>query len=250
MGNFHVIRRRLDALLWALLPGICILCNARSGVAADLCGHCRLALPWLESPCLQCALPLPNPGESICDACRSNPPPYVKTVAAFRYSEPVSRMIHRVKFRGSRVDARVLGALVAVRVASAYTTQPLPDLVVPVPLSHRRLMRRGHNQAALLARWVVGALGTSFDTDACRRVRDTPPQSGLSRSARPRNLTDAFATRRRFDGLLIAVVDDVMTTGTTVASLTRTLLAEDASEVHVWAAARTLQPARVSTLLE
>lgn len=159
-------------------------------------------------------------------------------------------MIHRLKFHGSRIDARVLGALVASRVADTYGAAPLPDLVVPVPLSRRRLLRRGHNQAALLARWLVGALDTTFTTDVCWRVRDTPPQAGLSRSARLRNLTDAFAARRRLDDLRIAVVDDVMTTGTTVASLTRTLLEEGAREVHVWTAARTLPPARESTLLE
>ncbi len=159
-------------------------------------------------------------------------------------------MIHRLKFRGSRIDARVLGALVASRVAEAYASEPLPDLVVPVPLSRRRLLQRGHNQAALLARWLVAALGITFDTNACRRVRETPPQSGLSRTARLRNLTDAFAARRRFDDLRVAVVDDVMTTGTTVASLTQMLLNEGAREVHVWAAARTLQPAREPTLLE
>ena len=155
-------------------------------------------------------------------------------------------MVHRLKFRGSRIDARVLGGLLASAVAAAYAAQPMPDVIVPVPLSRRRLMRRGHNQAALLAQW----LGATFEPTACERVRDTPPQAGLSRTLRLRNLTDAFATRRRFDDQCVAVVDDVMTTGTTVASLTRTLLAAGAKEVHVWVAARTLPPSSESALLE
>ena len=186
----------------------------------------------------------------VCDACRSQPPPNSRTVAALRYSEPVTRMIHRLKFRGSRVDARVLASVLASRIANAYAGQPLPDLIVPVPLSRRRLLRRGHNQAALLARWLVGPCGVPIDPGACTRVRDTPPQAGLSRTHRLRNLIDAFAASRRLDDLCVAVVDDVMTTGSTVAALTRTLLAAGAKEVHVWIAARTLQPARESALLE
>jgi ComF family protein len=241
MHHFDAVRRRFDQLLWRLLPGVCVLCDAPTGIAADLCEHCCAALPRLEAPCPRCALPLQNPDDALCAACRARPPPYARTVAALRYSEPVTRMIHRLKFRGSRIDARVLGGLLAASIATAYAQQSPPDLVVPVPLSRRRLLRRGHNQAALLARW----LGRPFEPAACERVRDTPPQAGLSRARRLHNLADAFATRRRFDDVSVAVVDDVMTTGTTVGSLSRTLLAAGAREVHVWAAAT-----HESTLLE
>jgi len=148
-------------------------------------------------------------------------------------------MIHRLKFRGSRIDARVLGGLLASVIADSYADQPLPDLIVPVPLSRRRLTRRGHNQAALLARW----LGVPFDPLACERVRDTPPQAGLSRTRRLHNLTDAFATSRRFDDLCVAVVDDVMTTGATLDELALTLKRAGAARVVNWVVARTLPPA-------
>lgn len=246
MHYFDAVRARFDRLVWGLLPGVCVLCDVPTDVAADLCEHCCAALPRLEAPCPRCALPLQNPGDAFCAACQSRPPPYARTVAALRYSEPVTRMIHRLKFRGSRIDARVLGGLLAASIMAAYKQQSLPDLVVPVPLSRRRLRRRGHNQAALLARW----LGTPFDPSACERVRDTPPQAGLSRARRLHNLADAFASRRRFDDLCVAVVDDVMTTGTTVGFLSQTLLAAGAREVHVWAAARTLHPTHESRLLE
>lgn len=243
MHRLRTVLRRVDNVLWALLPGVCILCDARSDVTADLCDHCRSALPQLPTPCPRCALPLSGSietaaTEALCDACRSHTPPYTRTVAALRYAEPVTRMVHRLKFRGSRTDARVLGGLLASAVANAYADRPMPDVIVPVPLSRRRLQRRGHNQAVLLAQW----LDVPFEPMVCERIRDTPPQAGLSRTLRLRNLTDAFATSGRFDDRCVAVVDDVMTTGTTVASLARTLLAAGASEVHVWTAARTLPP--------
>ncbi len=159
-------------------------------------------------------------------------------------------MVHRLKFNGSRIDARVLGHLLADAIRAAYTCEPLPQLILPVPLSRARLLRRGHNQAALLARWVGGALDLPVDYHACRRVRNTPPQTGLRRSARLRNLAGAFSANGALADLRVAIVDDVMTTGSTVTALARVLLAAGAAEVHVWAAARTPEPHCVQQALE
>ena len=236
------IHARLDALLWLLLPGICVLCNERSGVAMDLCAHCYTALPWLVNPCPGCALPLLQPAAPRCAACAARPPPFQRTVAALRYDDSVTRMIQRVKFAGSRVDARVLGSLLGEQVRQAYRTEVKPDVITPVPLSRARLLQRGHNQAALFARWVGTVSMTPVDYDLCVRTRHTPPQTGLGRTARLRNLSGAFSVRRPIAGLRIAILDDVMTTGATVTALARTLLAADAEAVHVWAVARTMEP--------
>jgi ComF family protein len=110
-----------------------------------------------------------------------------------------------------------------------------------VPLSRTRLLRRGHNQAALLARWAGSALDrdVSIDYRSCRRTRDTPPQTGLNRTTRLRNLEGAFGVTRSLTGARVAVVDDVMTTGSTATALAHALLDAGAAEVHVWAVART-----------
>jgi ComF family protein len=236
------LRAHLDNLLWYLLPGICVLCNERSGVAMDLCPHCRDAMPWLVHACPQCALPLIRPGAPRCDACEVRPPPFARTVAAFRYAEPIAQMVQRVKFGGSRIDARVLGSLLAEQVDTAYRDAEKPDLIVPVPLSLLRLLRRGHNQAALIARWVGRGSRLTVDYDLCERKRHTRAQTGLSRAARLRNLSGAFTVRRPIDGECIAILDDVMTTGATVTALSRALSAAGARSVHVWAVARTMEP--------
>ncbi len=244
------IRRALDAWLWRVLPGICVLCSQPSLVAMDLCSHCRAALPWVERACVSCALPLGDPGAVHCNACKAHPPPFGRAVAPLGYVEPVTRMVHRLKFRGNPIDARVLGTLLADAIRAAYTRDALPQLVLPVPLSRVRLLRRGHNQAALLARWVGAELALPVDYRACRRVRNTPPQTGLSRNARLRNLTSAFAAARALPPEPVAIVDDVMTTGSTAAALARVLLAAGASEVHIWAAARTGEPHSMPQALE
>src|SRR5512147_1431708 len=193
------LHRRLDSLVWALLPGICILCNARTHVAADLCEACRVSLPIIEGPCRRCASAVTDTEDGLCVACRLRPPPFVRTVVALRYAEPVTRMIHRLKFHGSRTDARVLGTLLAARIHDEYRHDAsAPRVAIPVPLSRKRLLRRGHNQAALLARWVCSAFDhdVSVDYRSCSRIRDTPPQTGLDRAARLRNLEGAFSVTR------------------------------------------------------
>jgi ComF family protein len=236
------LRQHLDTLVWQLLPGICILCNERSGIAMDLCVQCRAALPTLGRACRTCALPLTNLDEQFCGTCRAQPPPFARTVAALSYAEPVTGMIHRLKFGGSRIDARVLGGLLGDRIRDVYGLEPLPQMILPVPLSSARLFRRGHNQAALLARWVGSTLDLRVDYHCCRRIRNTPPQAGLRRRARLHNLSGAFAVRGNLSVQHVAILDDVITTGSTAAALTRRLLAAGAQQVDVWAAARTPEP--------
>ena len=234
------IRRRLDDLSWTLLPGQCVLCDQPSGERADLCAACDRALPWLDAACSRCALP---GAEALCDECRCHPPPFDRAIAPLRYAAPVIGMIHRLKFAGSRIDARVLGGLLARRIHDSV--HDAPHVIVPVPLGSARLLRRGHNQAALLARWVGDELAIPVDYRACTRIRQTPPQTGASRATRLRNLAGAFAVDGSFAGRRVAIVDDVLTTGSTVAEVARTLRAAAAETIDVWCAARTVPASHI-----
>jgi ComF family protein len=148
-------------------------------------------------------------------------------------------MIHRIKYGGSLVDARVLASLLADRVATEYAEGDIPGLITPIPLSWRRLARRGHNQAALIARYVGQRLNIRVHYDVLRRTRHTPPQAQLSRSARRANLSQAFRLRGALPAPRITLIDDVLTTGATLRAATRTLKAAGAAEVHIWVLART-----------
>jgi len=232
-----------DRLIRSLFPGACLLCDLSlpPGQDLDLCAHCRAALPWIVDACTRCGLPLPAGDASPCRHCRDQPPPYAITIAPLRYEEPVAHWIRRLKDHMGMVEGRTLGLLLADAAAAAYSHGAAPDALIPVPLTTGRLARRGHNQALALALPVARRLRIPVLRTAARRVRRTPPQRGLKLEERLHNLTGAFATRRDLSGWRIGIVDDVLTTGTTVAELTRTLIAAGATEVHVLCAARAVR---------
>jgi ComF family protein len=215
-------------LLSALFGGSCFLCRGAAGEL--LCAECRDELPRLPTPaCPRCALASPR-GEP-CGRCLAEPPPYEATVAALAYDFPADVLIHALKFRGELALAPFLGALLFQKMESV-------DLIVPVPLSRERLRERGYNQAVEIAR----AAGRAIELDLCIRQRDTPQQADLPWSERQRNVRGAFACTRRVDGQSVAVVDDVMTTGATLAEVAATLKAAGAARVVNWVIARTLPP--------
>jgi ComF family protein len=218
------MRARLARLVFG---GTCFVC--RGAARETLCEHCDADLPRLREPaCPRCALD--SPSGALCGRCLAQPPHYDATVAALAYRFPADALVHALKFRGELALAPLLGGLILER-----TRNTSADCIVPVPLSRERLRERGYNQAVEIARHLGGRL----ELDACVRERDAPPQTGLDREARRRNVRGAFRCRRSFAGERVAVVDDVMTTGATLDELARTLKAAGAASVVNWVVCRT-----------
>ena len=144
--------------------------------------------------------------------------------------------IHGLKYHAGFLHAHALGTLMARELARRRA--PLPQLLIPVPLHRQRLFWRGYNQAAELARAMTRTLGVAVDSGAARRVRRTDDQIGRSAAERRRNVKGAFALERPLDGLHVALLDDVMTTGATLAELARSCRHAGARRIEVWAAAR------------
>lgn len=116
----------------------------------------------------------------------------------------------------------------------------VPEVLVPVPLHRARLRERGFNQAVEIARPLARRLGLGLNLDSCERVRNTAEQTRLDAAARSKNLRGAFRVVRPFPYRHVAIVDDVLTTGNTVASLAGSLRAVGVEEVEVWSCARAL----------
>jgi ComF family protein len=176
----------------------------------------------------------------LCGECLRTPPSFDDVVTAFDYRFPIDRLVQRFKFSADLAAGAYLGEALARTVVAV----PAPDLVLASPASAARLRERGFNPALVLARHVKARLGVALDARGLSKVRHTPPQSGLDRAGRRRNLRGAFSVRRRLDGLHVAVVDDVMTTGATLSALAAVLKDGGAARVSGWVVARTPEPLR------
>lgn len=228
---------RLASLGARFLPDACALCTAPAPRGRHLCPACERALPRLAAGCPVCAAPAdpalagaPLP----CGRCQRRPPPYRAVRAPFRYASPVDRLVQGGKYSG-RLDWLALLAQHLVR--HLGDAGACVDLVVPVPLHRTRLRSRGYNQSLELARPVARALGLPL-RHALGRVRATRPQAGLPAAERRANLRRAFAPRAPVANARIALVDDVMTSGATVAAAAASLRAAGAASVEVWVVAR------------
>jgi ComF family protein len=152
----------------------------------------------------------------------------------------MDRLIHRFKFSANLAAGAYLGEALAF----AAARDSRPDLVVVSPSTSARLRERGFLPPLVLARRVGSRLGIAVDAHVVRKVRHTPPQTGLDRSSRRRNVAGAFAVSRRLEGLHVAVVDDVMTTGATLSGIAAELKDAGAARVSGWVVARTPEPPR------
>jgi len=218
-----------------LFGGSCFLC--RGAAAALLCARCDAELPRLGAErCPRCALA--SPGGAVCGRCLAAPPAYDATVAALEYRFPADVLVHALKFRAELALAPLLGGLVSERVRRS---EPV-DCVVPVPLSRRRLAERGFNQSLEIARRLDGAIRARLSPELCRRTRDTAAQMGLPLAEREGNVAGAFRCPNPIDGAIVAVLDDVMTTGTTLDAVAAELKRAGAARVVNWVVARTPPP--------
>jgi ComF family protein len=219
-------------------PSPCEVCRGWS--TAALCAACLARFAAPRPRCSRCGLGL-GVAAPACGACLHQPPPFAHTVCVADYGFPWDRLVADFKFHGRAELAGVLAQAMASTVRTDGTE--LPDWVLPVPMSGRRLAERGYNQAWELARRLAAALALPASASLLLRPVDAAHQIELGRAERLRNLRNAFmvdpARRATLRGRRVALVDDVMTTGATAHAAAEALLRAGAAAVDVWVLART-----------
>ncbi|MEZ5799103.1 MAG: double zinc ribbon domain-containing protein [Paracoccaceae bacterium] len=238
----------LQRAIRAIYPPQCMTCNALVASDFGLCAQC-----WRETPfitglvCCKCGSPLPGEAadaDAICDECLQTARPWAQGRAAMLYGGNARKMILALK-HGDRMElARPAGGW--LRQAALPLLRPT-TLLVPVPLHWTRMLRRKYNQSALLAAALAAAAGVEHCPDALRRHRNTGSQEGRDRDARFHNVTGAFSVHpgraARVRDRSVLLVDDVMTSGATLAAAAEACLAGGAAEVSVLALARVAKEA-------
>jgi ComF family protein len=247
------INRTAQAALDVVLPPRCLACGEQVGAPAGLCAACWQGLDLISQPfCACCGIPFEfediGGGEGVvCGECTRRRPDFEHARAVMLYAEASRDLVLKLK-RGDRTDAAPAFAAWMARAGGALLDEA--DLIAPVPLHRSRLFGRRFNQSALLANALGRRTGLPVIPNLLVRVRPTPSQGGLTRLGRWRNVQGAFALRSGFEptieGRRVLLVDDVLTTGATAESCTRTLKRAGAEAVDVLALARVAGPSQGS----
>lgn len=224
----------------------CLLCHGPCSARADFCSTCFADLPWNRHCCPRCAEPLPAHNHpQTCQNCCLMEPHFDHCQIPLRYEFPVNELLLAAK--NAKPD--LLKPLTRCLTGHIKDRDvPLPDLLVPVPLHPIKQRKRGFNQSGLVAQRLSKALSVPVSHNLIIKIRDIAQQKHLSRLERQHNLKRSFrvdlteARELRGKAPRVALVDDIVTTGTTVNQLAKQLIRAGFENIDVWAIART--PAR------
>lgn len=213
-----------------LLEESCVLC----GVAADqqICQDCYQCLPhMLNKPyCPRCMLYLP-PKELHCKNCQENNFYFDRIISGFEYAFPLNRILHKLKYSNSLEYSHVLSQLFWNAISKRL--HKLPDIIIPVPLHINKHKLRGFNHVNELIRELRHSNPDSKILEI-ERIKETKAQATLNRQERINNLADAFVINADLKNLSVAIIDDVVTTGSTVNELAKLCKQKGARQVEIW----------------
>lgn len=220
-----------------LLPPRCILCENPGFDSKDLCLPCYHDLRRNVHCCYRCAEPfeIAPSTPQLCGRCISNAPAFEETHAPFLFTDRMRHLITELKFGHRYRNARLLGQLLAEELGQNVEH---PQCIIPMPLHRLRYCERGFNQSLEIARHVSRMLDVPVVLNACERKRNNPHQAGLSARQRRKNIVGAFQASSALSYQHVAILDDVMTTGSTVNALATTLKKAGVERIDVWVCAR------------
>ena len=229
---------RLQKLLNWLAPKMCIACHSPLlDSRLPCCSTCYAELPFQHETCTYCGQRFTGPGD-YCGACLAQPPTYDRCFCPFEYAAPIDQQIIKLKYHQNPYIARDIAAMLAVELETANIARP--ELLIPVPLHRTRLRQRGYNQSALLAKHLGKQLGIPVDYHSLTKHKHTANQAELSLTARQNNLKNAFRVSRPIKASHVAIIDDVITTGSTAREIAKILKRKGVVYIQVWGVAHTL----------
>lgn len=227
--------KKLQTALDLALPRICELCKQYSNTDTHLCSFCYESLSPNSCPCLICAEPVDIQHPLGCYRCHSASFAFEQCIAPWLYSEEMRYLIRRWKFEGA---THLTNTLCKLFLSETGTQTPDVDILVPTPLHWRRQLSRGFNQSKLIANALGRRLNLPVLESLKRQKYSTPQHKTRHRADRQLNEYHFIATQQ-LQGLRVALIDDVITTGSTANAASKSLLNAGADKVQLWCLART-----------
>ncbi|STY28392.1 competence protein ComF [Legionella wadsworthii] len=229
------MRQKIWSLTQSLrLHSLCVLCNQFHDDKMAVCNSCIELMTPLGAACRYCAYPLADPHFLACGRCIKKPPSFDRAFINYIFEEPLRNLLHQFKYH----NGLYLGSfLCQLMLLSLPNHENLPECLIPVPMHPQRIKARGFNQAAVLTRLLAKKLKLPFDLTKCQKVLNTKPQASLDGEQRKKNLREAFKTQK-MPWKHVAIIDDLLTTGSTANEIACTLKKSGVAKVDVWCCAR------------
>ncbi len=234
---------KLSRVIDSLIPRHCLFCLEQTSGNNDLCPHCRTHIQHNKLACQRCALPLSTSDSSICGNCLSHQYYYNQVYSPFIYTDAIRYLIRQLKYHNKIHYAQTLARLF-IQSSTQFQDFQLPEVLIPMPMHTQRLQQRGYNQALELARFFAAHFQLQLDYKSLLRTRPTLLQAGLNAKERQKNVKNAFNINKhahisRLSGIQhIALIDDVMTTGSTLNEAAKILRQSGIKRVDAWIIAR------------
>ncbi len=220
-------------------PLYCQLCLNRCKHSLALCEKCQALLPYNSHCCKICAVPLPE-NQSICGVCQlKTQHDYQQIYSPFLYQQGIVYLIQQFKYQGHPAFGKTLALLYKNWIQDQSITYP--EALIPIPLHPVRFRQRGYNQSLEISRILAKQLNITLDYQLLKRTHNNPKQSLLSASQRKDNIHGVFSLNSSTPSYQhIAIVDDVVTTGSTVAEAAKILQTVGIKKIDVWSIARVI----------
>ena len=220
-----------------IFPPQCISCYTPTGETAALCSACWDSISFIGSPlCDRCGTPfeIDTPDNTICAGCSYRKPQFDRSRSVFKYDDHSRQIITNFKYRDNTYTS---DAFARWMMRSGVDILKNSDILAPVPLHRLKLIKRRYNQSALLVNSIAKMTYIEKHNNLLLRVKNTPPQAGLTYKQRFGNMSGAFKLNSKYKNIIkgkrICLVDDVLTTGATIEACAKILKKSGAAKVHV-----------------
>ena len=205
-------------------PNVCPMCGKTLKSGEILCKKCKSEVKYIREPlCKKCGKQLDEDEKEYCGDCKSHVHIYDAGIAVFAYNDCIKKSIYDFKYKDMKIYSRFYGKEMW-EYSKEYLKSWNPDVIIPVPISEKRYLKRGYNQAELIAIELGKLSGIKVDCNTLFRRKNTKPQKQVSREGRRKNLENAFIINKNVvEYKKVILVDDIYTTGSTIDECARIL---------------------------
>lgn len=226
----------LRAIINLLFPIRCVICNSYE-FQSNVCEFCWEKLTFITKPyCAICSHPFEyeNDDKAICGNCIQTKPNYDKAISILKYDDYSKDLIHNFKYKD---QLHILNYFVSLMLNMGKDLIEQADIIIPVAMHKHKLLKRGYNQAALIAMNIAKNKKIKYLPQAIIKIVNTDSQAGLKKSQRIKNIKNSFKLNSKFineiKGKRVLLIDDVITTGATIEECCKVLKFAEPSKLFV-----------------